>query len=74
MEQDALGKLYQQNLEHDIILYLSEQKGIQLREAMDIYYKSELSNQIENGLFDIQFLDAKNLVLDLMENEAELFK
>ncbi len=43
------------------------------RDAMDKYYKSELSKQINNGVYGIDNLDYRYLANDLIENEAELF-
>ncbi|GHV81076.1 hypothetical protein AGMMS49944_28670 [Spirochaetia bacterium] len=40
---------------------------------MDIYFHSRLSAQIDGGVYGIQYLDARNLADDLMENEPELF-
>lgn len=54
--------IYRQNLEENIIKCIAKQKNIELREAMDIYYKSELSKQIETGKDGIDNLDYKNLV------------
>ncbi len=65
---------YKQNLERDIIQYLAEMKGISLRDAMEIYYQSRLSEQIESGLYGIENMDSKYLTLDLIENEPELFE
>ena len=40
---------YKQNLENDIILYISKIKNIDLRAAFDVYYSSKLSEQIATG-------------------------
>lgn len=71
--QEALDKFYIQSLDGDIIDYLAENKKIDIRLAMDIYYKSLLCKQIHNGENGIQYLDYKYLVEDLIENEKELF-
>ncbi|GAA0256136.1 hypothetical protein GCM10008922_15090 [Faecalicatena contorta] len=73
MDKENLNFLYKQNLEENIIGYLSEKKKIDLRKAMDIYYKSKLSEQISNGILGIENMDYKYLAEDLMENERELF-
>lgn len=73
MDRQALNFVYKQNLEQDIIHYLADLKGIDLRLAMDIYYQSKLARQIEQGLYGIENLDYKYLVQDLLENEPELF-
>ena len=68
-----LEEIYKQNLENDIINVISEIKGIDLRKAFDIYYSSKLAEQIENGSYGIENMDAKYLAEDLIENEPELF-
>ena len=73
MERKDQVFIYKQNLERSIIEYLSELKKIDLRKAMDIYYKSKLSEQISNGDFGIENMDYKYLAEDLMENEGGLF-
>lgn len=73
MNKNDLDFLYQQNLEESIIQYLAEIKGIELRQAMDIYYQSELAGQIENRKYGIENMDYKYLVQDLIENEQALF-
>lgn len=61
-------------LEEKIINQLSEVKQISLRDAMDIYYKSKLSRQINDGSYGIENMDYRYLVQDLIENELELFE
>lgn len=73
VNQQSLEHAYKQNLEESIISYLASLKNIELRKAMDIYYKSKLSEQIEAGAFGIENLDYKYLVQDLIENEHNLF-
>lgn len=41
---------------------------------MDIYDRSRLCEQIHQGSWDIQYLDAKYLTNDLIENETELLR
>ena len=53
--------------------YLSKEKKLELRQAMDIYYQSRLAKQIEQGTYGIENMDYKYLVQDLNENEPELF-
>ena len=62
-----------ESLEEDIVSYLAEIKGLSLEDAMDIYYRSELSKKIFEGRYGIQYLDYKNLVQILCETESELF-
>ena len=65
--------IYKHNLEESIIEYLSREKNLELRQAMDIYYHSRLAKQIEQGTYGIENMDYKYLVQDLIENEPELF-
>ena len=73
IEEKQLEIILKESLEKDITSMLSERKGITIREAMDIYYRSELSRQINNGSYGIQYLSAAYLVDDLLENEKTLF-
>jgi len=68
-----LEAVYIENLEQDIIKNIAALKNLDLRKAMDIYYKSKLSNQIANREQGIENLDAKYLAEDLIENEQNLF-
>ena len=74
MSEQTDGKLLEailkESLEKDIIDLLSERLGITHREAMDVYYRSELSKQIDKGSFGIQYLDAAYLADDFIENES----
>lgn len=60
-------------MEEDIIDEISKLKGIELRNACDIYYSSKLAEQISNDSFGIENMDAKYLAEDLIENEPEFF-
>lgn len=73
VNKEMLDADYKQDLEENIIQYLSAFKKISLRNAMDVYYKSRLAEQIERGDYGIDNLDYKYLVEDLIENEPELF-
>lgn len=66
--------VYKQNLEESIIEYLSKEKKLELRQAMDIYYNSRLAKQIEQGTYGIENMDYKYLAQDLIENEPDLFE
>lgn len=72
--QEKLTKLYKQNLEENIVAYISEKQEITIEEAMDIFYTSELCHQITEGKFGIEYLDFKHLANDLMVNESDMFK
>jgi alpha-N-acetylglucosamine transferase len=72
-DRTQLSELYKQNLEKDIIRILSETRGIDIRTSFNIYYSSKLAEQIENGDYGIENMDAKYLAEDLIENESGLF-
>ncbi len=74
VDYNNLKEVYKQNLENDIIRYLAEKKGIELRKAFDIYYSSRLAEQIAHEENGIENMDAKYLAEDLMENEIKLFQ
>ena len=69
-----LAAVYRQNLEESIIACLAKMITLELRKAMDIYYKSRLARQINAGKYGIDNMDARYLAEDLLENEPELFK
>ena len=69
-----LTAVYRQNLEESIIACLAKMKSLDLRKAMDIYYKSRLAKQINAGKYGIDNMDARYLAEDLLENEPELFE
>jgi len=73
VNQIELAKLYKQNLEESIVAFLAKEKNIAIEAAMDIYYKSKLCTQINEGVYGIENLDYKVLVYDIIENEAHLF-
>ena len=71
-DEKLLESMLKESLEKDIIDLLSERTGIARREAMDAYYRSKLSVQIDSGTYGIQYLDSAYLVDDLLENERAL--
>ena len=73
VDKKQLEDFYKENLEEDIIDEISKMKGIELRNACDIYYSNKLAEQISNDSFGIENMDAKYLAEDLIENEPELF-
>ena len=73
MEKERLERTYKELLEEKIIYLLAETKGIPIRQAMDLYYGSRLSQQINEGRYGIENMDYRYLVQDLIENEPELF-
>lgn len=73
-DRNHLSEVYKQNLENDIIRAIADMKQLELRKALDIYYSSKLAEQIADGSYGIENMDAKYLAEDLIENEPELFK
>ncbi len=74
MNEDALERVYQENLEERIISCLARTKGISLEQAMKIYYSSKLADKIHHGDYGVQYLDHKVLVEILCETEPELVR
>lgn len=72
--QSELAKIYKQNLEESIVSYISEEKRIPLETAMDVFYRSRLSKQINDSKYGIENMDYKYLGDDLMLNETDLFE
>ena len=72
-ERHDIEVVYRRELETDLIEYLAKIKGLSLRKATDVYYKSKLSEMIQTGQYGIDNLDFKYLAEDLVENEPELF-
>lgn len=72
MQKVDLEVIYRQNLEPSIIEYLASRNNISQRKAMDVYYKSRLSEQVQAGQYGIETLDYKYLAENLIENEPEL--
>lgn len=73
VNQSDLEEVYRQSLELDIIKRIAEVKQLELRVAMDIYYRSSLAKLISEGVCGIQYLSVNYLADDLIENEPELF-
>ena len=74
IDKEKLDKTYKELLEEKIINRLAEVKGLPIRQAMDIYYKSKLAQQINDGSFGIENMDYRYLVQDMIENEQALFR
>jgi hypothetical protein len=66
---EMLDALLKERLESAIIVILAEEKDLELRVAMDIYYRSRMSKQISEGSYGMQYLDARYLAKDIIENE-----
>lgn len=69
---DSIKRVYIENLEEQIIDCLADKLGCSYRKAMDIFFKSKLSSQIERCEYGIENMDYRYLVEDLLENESEL--
>jgi hypothetical protein len=72
VDPDALETAYRDRLEAAVIAALARLSGLSEREAMDAYYRSQLSRQVNQGSFGIQYLSPDYLADDLIENEPEL--
>jgi len=68
-----VSSVYKKELEQDIIVQLSQKKGLALDVAMDVYYRSRLAQQISDGTYGIEYLSSSYLADDLIENEPRLF-
>lgn len=68
-----ISREYTAALEEEIVENLSEIAGLDLALAMDAYYRSRLAQQIAEGELGLQYLSARYLAEDLVENEPELF-
>ena len=69
-----VSSIYKERLEEDIISKLAAKKGLGLSDAMDVYYRSHLAQQVDSGELGIQYLSADYLAEDIIENEPELFQ
>ena len=74
VDKVEMRNVYLTFLEEDIIKELAFVIGLNNRVAMDIYFRSKLCQQINNGEYGIEYMDYKYLVNDLIENEPELFE
>ena len=74
MDERILEQTYQENLEERLIAYISDQYGVSLEKAMDVYYSSSLAEKIHQGVEGIQYLDYKVLAQMLHETEPERFR
>lgn len=71
---DKRNTLFHQLLEEDMIRLLAEKYNIEMRQAMDIYYKSRLAEQIEAGEYNIDCLSPHVLVEDLLKTNQTYFR
>lgn len=54
-----------------IIAHISEMHGVSLQEATDIYYNSETSNMIEDGIADLHCRSDKYLAEEVWREYME---
>ena len=73
MDENELEYIYQERLAERLIEYISEKYSLSYEKAMDVYYKSKLSEKIYEGRHGVQYLDYKVLYDILIETEPELF-
>lgn len=66
-----LDELRKEHVEADIIALLSNRLDVPVEKATDMYYRSDLARQINDGSYGIQALDATCLVDDLMRYELD---
>lgn len=62
-----LGPLLEEQLEADIISALAMRLGIPADEAMSLYYRSSLAQQIEEGRWGMQYLGASYLAEEVLK-------
>ena len=72
--EQALEETLRERLEADLVAMIAQCYALDSARAMELYYSSRLARQIGEGLYGIQYLDAKHLFEDLVENEPELFE
>lgn len=73
MDENILEQVYQEKLEERIVAQIAKERDITLEKAMQIYYSSNLADQIHQGMEGIQYLDYKVLAQLLIETEDEKF-
>jgi hypothetical protein len=71
MDENILEQIYQEKLEERIIAQIAADRSVSLEKAMDIYYSSELADQIHQGMEGIQYLDYRVLAQLLAEMDGE---
>ncbi len=70
MDENILEQVYQEKLEERIVAQIAKERDIPLEKAMQIYYSSNLADQIHQGMEGIQYLDYKVLAQMLSETEG----
>lgn len=74
MDDKVMENIYQEKLEERLVEFIAENKGIDYKVVMDIYYRSKLVEKIHEGKHGVQYLDHKVLAQILEETEPELFR
>ena len=67
MDGNILEKIYQESLSERIIAELANERKLSFEDAMNLYYNSRLAKLIQQGKYDIQYLDYKVLTQMLCE-------
>ena len=67
MDGNVLEKIYQESLSERIIAELANERKLSFEDAMNLYYNSRLAKLIQQGKYDIQYLDYKVLTQMLCE-------
>ena len=69
MKETVLEQFYRERLEEKIISCLAQKAGLSLEDAMDVYYRIRLSQDIYYGKEGVQYLDYKVLTQMLCDME-----
>lgn len=69
-----LETLRKEHLESDLIALIADQYDMTAADAMKLYYSSQLSQQVADGSYGIEQLDALYLLDDLQRYEPQLFR
>lgn len=69
----GLEALRKEHLDSDLIAMIAERYDLTVSAAMRLYYSSRLSEQVSNGSYGIEQLDARYLIEDLEQYEPQLF-
>ena len=72
MNEETLERVYQENLEEQIIAYLAKICDFSYEKAMDLYYGSKLADKIYLGKEGIHYWDEKVRAQLVLETEKEL--
>ncbi len=73
IDEKTMERAYRERLDENIINCIAQEKGIGAEEALAAFYGSRLAAMMDEGLYGVQYLDYRNLVQVLIENEPERF-